>query len=100
MITYNITLLISSDVHQTLRSWIINDYFPQLVENRSLRSPRFSQILDAPNDDKTYCLQVTFSQDNQLIAFKENEYLLLRKKVNTDFPEKVWMFESTMKKIL
>lgn len=100
MITYNITLLISPEIHQLFRSWIINNYFPQLIKNHALEFPRFYRILDAPNDDETYCLQVTFSQKDQLVTFKENEYLLLRKKVNADFPEKVLIFESTMEKIL
>lgn len=99
MLTLNITLLIAPESHLELSGWINKQFMPQIPLYSGIITPRFLKVLDSPNTDETYCIQVSFENTMQLQAFKENEYLLLHKKLKTDFPETVLTLESTMKSI-
>lgn len=99
MLILNITLLISPEAHVPLSHWVKHQFMPQVPRHPGAVAPRFLRVIDSPNQEETYCIQVSFPDAEQLQAFKENEYLLLHKKLKKDFTEKVLTLESTMESI-
>lgn len=96
MILLNITLLSDQDIHEELKSWIITDFFPGIVLDDLFSSQALLKVINSPNEGVTYAMQFVAESDDALIKFRHQQLPLLHTKVQQNWANKVFFFESIM----
>jgi hypothetical protein len=96
MILLNITLLADSDIHEALKSWILNDFIPSTRKEGLFESLSLLKVLNSPNEGVTYALQFKAIDENVIDQFRESQLISFQNKLQVDYPNKVYFFESLM----
>ena len=96
MIVYNITLLTDAGVHENLKEWILNDFFPIVKEENLFKSHHLLKVIDSPNEGVTYAVQFQADERSKIDYFKNNSLNILHSKIAEDYNNAVFIFESLM----
>lgn len=96
MIVYNITLLADTAVHENLKSWILNDFLPLVKEENLFKSQHLLKVIDSPNEGVTYAVQFYAEERSKIDFFKNNSINILHRKIEEDYNNAVFLFESLM----
>lgn len=96
MVVYNITLLADIAVHENLKSWILNDFLPKIKEENIFESQHLLKVLDSPNEGITYAVQFHALDHTIVESFKISSLRILHNKIQEDYSNAVFLFESLM----
>ena|SRR5690554_5270289 len=96
MILLNITILADSDIHEALKSWIQKDFLTSTKKEGLFESLSLLKVLNSPNEGVTYALQFKAVDENVINQFRENQLISFQNTLQTDYPNKVYFFESLM----
>lgn len=96
MILFNITILSDNEIHEELRSWILEDFIPNVAKEELFKSQSLLKILNSPNEGVTYSLQFIAEDETKIAAFRVGHLLALHNKAQNEYANKVYLLESLM----
>lgn len=96
MILFNITLLSDQDIHEELKSWILTDFFPKNSLDDVLSSQALLKVINSPNEGVTYAMQFIAESEDAITKFRQQHLPSLHAKVQQNWTNKVFFFESVM----
>lgn len=96
MILFNITILSDHDIHEDLKSWILKDFLPSIDKEKLFESQSLLKVLNSPNEGVTYALQFKAKNEDVINLFRENQLISLHNKIQLNYLNKVYFFESLM----
>lgn len=100
MILFNITVLSDLDIHEDLKSWILTDFFTNNSNEGFFKSQVLLKVIDSPNEGATYAMQFMATNQVAIDEFKTKGLPLLHNKVQEEYTNKVFFFESTMEYLM
>lgn len=96
MLLLNITILSEGDIHEELRSWILEDFIPLVAKDNILKSQSLLKVLNSPNEGVTYSLQFIAENEDIINKFRSSHLNIFHAKTLSDFANKVYLVESLM----
>jgi len=60
---------------------------------------KFLKLLDSPHEGHTYCVQLVFENPSEIPTFQQEKLVILQSHIATNYLEKAFLFDSTMKYI-
>ncbi|MEI5984585.1 MULTISPECIES: DUF4286 family protein [Sphingobacterium] len=94
MFLYNISIIMEDSVHHDLLVWIRT----QLKAHEG-KNIKFLKMLNSPHEGQTYCMQVTLNSEKEIVEFQEEVLQEIQAVIGTQFPDKAFIFDSTMQYI-
>ena len=100
MILFNITVLSDLDIHEDLKTWILTDFFSNNSNEGFFKSQVLLKVVDSPNEGVTYAMQFMATDQSAVDKFKLEGLPFLHNKVQEEYANKVFFFESTMEYLM
>ncbi|MGK6351041.1 DUF4286 family protein [Parapedobacter sp. DT-150] len=93
MYLYNVTIIAEDDIHEALRQRLQ----ALLGERKADASIALLQLLDAPHEGTTYCVQLRAENKEEIATFQKDQLIAIQQLATTEYPGKVLFFDSMMK---
>jgi len=93
MYLYNVTVIVADSVRETVLARI-ESTLATLQDHTHLS---LLELMDSPHEGTTYCMQLQTDDLDRITAFRDRDLAAFQLALNSDFPEQVFFFDSTMK---
>lgn len=94
MYLYNVSVIIEPTAHQQVFTWLQDHLMLSNGDNLHLLA-----MVDSPHEGFTYCLQFLANDENEIDKFKDSVLLALQEFIAAEYPNQVFIFDSTMRYI-
>lgn len=92
----NITLLCDTEIHESLKIWLLDDFIPTTQQQNLFVSQSLLKVLNSPNEGVTFSLQCKAENETKVEQFRNTLLNTLHKKIQSDYANKVYLIESLM----
>lgn len=91
MYLYNISIIVEESQHDTLLNWLEKEWLPSL--NQEIK---FLKMINTPHEGHTYCVQMTVSNQEDIVNFQQTTLSDLQYHLHLNHKEKAFIFDSIM----
>ncbi len=97
MIIYNVTIKADLDISKFLKSWIIDDYLPEISKIDRVADAKLFRLLNVDVEDGiTYCLQFYFEDMTNYNLFVAVDEMKFKNEILAKFSDKMILFSSLL----
>lgn len=94
MFLYNVSIIMEDSVHTDLLESI-----QQHIQAKPEIGIKLLKMLDSPHEGQTYCLQVMMDNQEEIAQFQAEVMQDIQALIGTHYPDKAFLFDSTMQYI-
>lgn len=96
MYLFNITLLVEEEIHNEIKTWILEEFFPEIKRNNIFQSQALLKVMNSPNEGVTYSLQFLADNESQIAVFQKEFFISLQEKAQGEYAGKLHFFDSIL----
>ena len=96
MYLFNITVLAEEEIHNEIKAWILQEFFPEIKKHNIFQSQALLRVINSPNEGVTYSLQFQAEDESQIAVFQKELFTVLLQKAHNEYAGKLHFFDSIL----